>query len=524
MTNPADLDSNDVTLSLADETGIGIVSNIAVWRQREPNSFADFGGTPTLASRAIIGSRKRQAGSIVGIDVKGGWNEDFTMTNWRRQLQKLFCNLLTEKGDTSGLAIGATVVALTSVANSDSSFNAASGLDAGFIANALIMASGFTNAANNGLMKVTGAPTSTKIITNSTLTTEASPPAAARLEVVGQQAASADLVAVYSGGVFSLTSTALNFTTLGLHVGEWIFIGGDNAGSKFVTITPGYARIYSIAAHAIVFDKTTFVPSADAGTGQKIQLFFGKYIRDPASPTIYTSQLERLLGNDGAGTQSEYVLGALFNEATLNWPKKDKITLDAAYLGIDYEHRSGATGIKASSARIAPLGESALNTSSDVFRATFAPAPLSSAAINLTPYFGYVTDGTFKLSNNGSVDEAIGSQVGFDINTGDFTVEATFNAYFSVLQLLIDLRQHTLATVDMIVARNNAGWIFDLPVVELKTSMPKPEKDKPIMVPVQVEAVQNANGYLCHFQSFSYLPAVAMPLKNVGFAGAAGFF
>jgi hypothetical protein len=512
MTNPIDIDSNDVILSVAEELlgSPGQPAVSPVWYAREPNTIADVGGDPTLAPRSPLGTRKRQSGSIVGIDAKAGWNEDFTSNNFARLLQGIFCADVS--GEISTLGFNSVAIPITSVSTSDSSYNAGSGL-AVILASMLALASGFTNAANNGVRKIVTSAAG-KLTTNSTLVDEASPPATAKLEVIGYQGAASDITINVAG---TIGSTILDFTTLPLAVGQWIFIGGDNTLNKFATaIDQGYARLSAIAAHTLTFDKSTFGFVTDTGSGKKIQLFWGRYFRDPAANKVRTYQIERKLGNDGNGVQTEYVVGAFPNEWTLTLPKKEKLSADIAFIGIDYAQQTGATGAK-TGVRTAVLGESALNSSSDVYRSVIGPSS-TNLSINPTAYFSYITDGSFKISNNAAIDEAVGSSVGFDINVGEFDAVAQVNAYFSVIALQQAIRNHSTAAMDVIIARNNVGWLIDIPLAELSGGINKVEKNKPVMAPVTVTGLVNSNSYVAHVQHFQFLPAAAMPMINQGFA------
>ncbi|TGV23899.1 hypothetical protein EN811_31160, partial [bacterium M00.F.Ca.ET.168.01.1.1] len=83
------------------------------------------------------------------------------------------------------------------------------------------------------------------------ITDEAAPAAAARMKVVGFQGSSGDITATSTG----IGSTTLDFTTLGLTVGQWIKIGGIAAGEQFATAALNtFARITAIAANALTLD------------------------------------------------------------------------------------------------------------------------------------------------------------------------------------------------------------------------------------------------------------------------------
>src|SRR5439155_683110 len=87
---------------------------------------------------------------------------------------------------------------------------------------------GFTNANNNRIFRVASSSGTTVVGPTMTLTDEAAPPAGAKLQAVGFQGAAGDLV--ISG--LTMTSTLLDFTTLGLVAGEWLKIGGSDSAMQ----------------------------------------------------------------------------------------------------------------------------------------------------------------------------------------------------------------------------------------------------------------------------------------------------
>jgi hypothetical protein len=72
----------------------------------------------------------------------------------------------------------------------------------------------------------------------------------------------------------------LNWTTLGLAVGQWIKIGGTAVGDRFVG-TPannGRARITAISATALTLDNLPVGWAVDAAAGKTIKIWFGDRI------------------------------------------------------------------------------------------------------------------------------------------------------------------------------------------------------------------------------------------------------
>src|SRR5262252_1615517 len=345
MATPVSIDSNVTGLSIAEEATLKTLPGTPVWYGLEPNTYSDFGAKFTSVARETINAtRQRLKGTITDQEQKGGFNVDLTQRNLTRFLMGFFFADAFEKPATQPFV--GTQVPITSV--SATQYVAASGLG-GFKTNGLISAKGFGVATNNGAPKLVTA-VAAGALTVAGLTVEASPPAAAMLETVGIRGASGDISLALVGGLPQLQSVALDFTTLGLQVGEWIFLGADNVANRFNTSDPttntnnGFGRIGTLAAHAIQFDLCTFTPAADAGAGKLIDIYFGKVIHNAITPQLVkrrTYQLERLLGNDGVGIQSEYLVGAVADQFNLTINQASKITVDVNYVGMDVEQRDG---------------------------------------------------------------------------------------------------------------------------------------------------------------------------------------
>jgi hypothetical protein len=500
------IDANAATTSFAEEsTTLGTLPGSPIWYAREPNTIGDFGGEPSSVARKPLGTRKVSKGSLTGIAPKVSLNEDLTQSNMPRLLQTFTQSAVRQKPSTQTYA-GVTV-ALTSVASADNSYNAASGLTV-FLAKHLLKASGFTVAANNGL-KTAVTTAAGKVTVAETLVNE-TPSAAAKLEAVGVQFAASDCAMTYSAPTLTLTTSVFNLTTLGLNVGEWVHIGGDSAASKFATATLfGYARIASIAANAIVFDKVRgLVPAADTGTGKTIHLYFQNVIKDETVDTQKSVQWEVQLGSDGVGIQSQIVTGCIGNELTLNMQKKDKLNVDLGFIGIDHQLRTGTQGILAGT-RVAAFNESAINNSSDLFlgRLTLVDATTLSPA----QYYGFSSESSLMIANNATLDEAEGEAGGFDVTLGDFDVTGKITAYFTTVAAISAMRANVSATYDKIYAAQNAGFVFDLPLVTLGGAIPKIEKNKAIELPIDTQGCVGPNGYTLLFGFWPYLPTIAMP-------------
>jgi hypothetical protein len=519
MTLPVSVDSNITGLSIAEELTLKVLPGTPIWYGLEPNTYPSFGATfPSVAREPINATRQRLKGTITDETVKGGFNIDLTQRNLTRFLQGFFFADAIEK--TATQPFNGTQTPFTSV--SATQFVAAAGLG-GFLINALVSAKGFGQLNNNGLAHIT-AVAAGSLTTDKALTVEASPPAAAQLETVGIRGAAGDLHIALSGASnVIVTSTALDFTTLGLSVGEWIYLGGDAAINRWVTAidaavgnadtNTGYARLSAIAAHTLTFDFTSFTPllDADAGALQKVDIYFGKVISNAVLPTNVkrrSYQLERTLGNDGVGTQVEYLTGCIADEIILNVKQASKIDAALTFMGLNIENYSGAVGVKAGT-RVGLLGESALNSSTDVFLSRLAI--VDPTTLNPAPLYAFVQDITLTINNLAIATKAIGVLGGFNTTQGNFTVSGAMTAYFQSVAAIAAIKANANVALQLIIARNNAGMVFDIPLLQLGDGLANVTKDKAIMVALKQEAAKNPAGYTLMGCFFEYLPTVAMP-------------
>jgi hypothetical protein len=371
----------------------------------------------------------------------------------------------------------------------------------------LLYASGFGVAANNGLKTANGTSTATSISVSNSLSAEASPPAAAKVEVVGFQLGSGTSAIAMNGSLVRLTDSATDFTTLGLSLGEWVFIGGDGANLRFAN-NAGFARISAIAAGYLEFDKVTWTPQAETGTGDTVQLFFGNVLKNESDPDDIvrrTYQLERTLGRDANGTMSEYLVGACANELTVNVAQADKLTIDLSFVATDNEQRNGTTGVKVGT-RPALSAEDAYNTSSDFSRIKLATVTADAA---VSPLFAFATELTLTLTNNVTPNKAIGVIGAFDTSAGTFEVGGNLTAYFASIEAVQAVRNNSDITLDMIMVKDNKGILFDIPLLALGDGRLAVEQDQAITLPLETNAAESSFGHTLLFQSFSYLPDLA---------------
>lgn len=502
------IDSNATGLRYSEELSIGVVDPSAVWVPMEPNSYDNFGGEIKKTPRApITASRQNKKGVVTDLDAAGGLNQDLTHENLQDMLQGfMFANHRVKDEFGGGGEI-------TNVDGTADEYDG-TGIEDGLAIGDLVFAAGFTNAENNGL-KIVDNVTGPDTVGVAEVIVDEVPPAAATLIKVGLQAAAGDLDISAVGALPQLTTTALDFTTLGLIPGEWIFIGGDLATDAFTNaVNNGFARIKTIETLAITFDKTQATMVTEASTTETVRLFFGRVLKNEADPTLQvrrTYQLERTLGapddTEAAEIQAEYLIGAVGNELTMNMETADKINVDLAYVATDHETIAGPDALKTGT-RPSLVEADALNTSSDFSRLKMNV--VDPANSNPTALFGFLLDFNIKISNGIKPNKAISVLGAFEMSAGNFTVSGDMTAYFSEVAAIAAVRNNSDVTLDFAVVAGNAGVMVDIPLLGLGDGRLNVEKDEPITIPLTHEAA--GDPVLDHtllMVFFDYLPTAA---------------
>lgn len=506
MAPRAKIDSNVTGLRFAEEQSIGVLPVSPVWEPLEPNSYSDFGGSYTaIARNPINASRQRKKGVTTDLDASGGLNNDLTQTNLRTLLQGFFFADITAR----------TSLAVSTIDGTTEEFEPASG-GAAFRAGDLLFASGFTASGNNGVHVVSGTPDATNVAVTSNLTTATGQ--SGRIRHVGFQFGSGEVEIVVSGTwpVLNRASGTKAFTDFNLEPGDWIFIGGDASGHKFATAAcNGFARVKSITASSLTFDKTQGTMAADNGASRTIRIFFGSVLKNQTGADIKrrTYQLERELGapDDGsANVQAEYLVGAVPSELTINIPQADKVNCDLSFVATNYE--TVTAGNMKSGTRPVLVESDAFNTSSDISRVKLSIYSTGSAAP--TALFAYVTEMTLTINNNVSPNKAVGVLGAFDVTAGTFEVGGSITAYFSDITAVAAVRDNSDVTLDVHFVKDNAGISIDIPLISLGEGRVSVEQDQPITLPLEMMAatgagIDSAMDYTMSMTFFDYLPNAA---------------
>ncbi len=501
------IDSNETGLAIAKEVigQPGVLPVTPIWHELEPNEYDDFGGEPTLlARRPINSSRQRKKGSIVDLAATGGFNQDFTNNNSQLVTSGFMYADFREKQSETPTAVSATGYVVVD--------------ETQYFANMLILASGFAVAANNGLKVVTSVDAGTSEVRAAGLAVEAGPPAAAKIVLVGIQGGAGNIDVNAAGVLPVITSAVIDMSSLDLIPGEAVYVGGDAVGTRFGTATNnGIKRIRSVAPGGITIDKSDEVMVTEADVASTIRIFFGRVLKNELAQLIIRQsfQLERQMGAPDtafpAQIQAEYVIGAFPNEMEMVVESADKINCNFSFIAITNQQNISTVGIK-SGTRTPVVESDAYNTSTDFSRIKLALVSSTNSAPD--PLFAFVTDFTLSINNNVSLNKAVGYLGGFDATIGLFEVSAEINAYFTKIESLQAVRNNNDVTLDYFVAKENRGFVVDLPLLALGGGLSEVELDEPIMIPLESDAATavkmdpNFNHTLM-WTFFDYLPDIA---------------
>lgn len=443
-------DTSRVRLGVVREAAIGTTPGSPRLREASVTGIS-LRHEPTYAtSDQLRADRMMADAEPTGEMNDGSVNFEFTyprdlwpLSEWLRSLfNSAWAN--TPQHDNDGTADSViTNVAVSGVFTVVDQSGAGGFAGSAYVVGHLVRSSDFGVAANNGLGRVS-ASGATSVTTSLATSAEAAPPAAARLKVVGFEGASGDITATATG----LASTSLNFTTLGLSVGQWIKIGGTGASFRFATeALNGWARITAIAANALTLDNRPTGWTTDAGTGRTLRVFFGDVLRNGVTESAVSMEQ----GYMGQAVPS-YILqaGMHVTGGEIGLVAKQKVTGSFSFMGM-----SGAASTTSADATLDPALDSAIypvfTCSTNVGRVAEAGAPL--AAPN------FCTDMRWQWTNNSRSQEAIDVPGAVGVGQGRAGLSISLGTYFGDISLYAKARAGTATSINVRLEKlNQAGW------------------------------------------------------------------
>lgn len=310
----------------------------------------------------------------------------------------------------------------------------------------LIRTTGFAASGNNVVAKVTSSTGTTIVVGSGKFASDdTTPAAAARVKVVGFEGASGDITATATG----LGSTALDFTTLGLRVGQWIKVGGTAAGNKFATaLLNDWIRITAISATALTCDNLPAGWTTDAGTGKTIRVFFGDVL--PNGTTLLGNSMERAFLGQAAPT---YILqeGMVPDTIEFDASSEQHIKVAMTFMGMSGSQGTSANG---NSYAAAPTG---VAMTSNVSLGRIAEAGAAIASPN------WVKSLKLAIKNNLRQITADSNVGAVAIGVGECEVTGTLETYFGSNALLAKLLAGTISNVSARATQDSQAVILQVP-------------------------------------------------------------
>lgn len=486
--------TNRVKVSKVRETTFGVTPANPVFKNLRITGTPSLAGAPqTVTSNEIRSDRqvsdlilvaKQAGGDLAGELSFNTYDDDFEealQSTWAANPNIIVATLDTEISDVS-----ATVLTVVTPQGTP------------FKTGMLVLTTGFTTAANNNIISRVVSSTATSItFPAASFTIEGAPiPVGATARVVGFQAATAADVQANSAG---LTSTTLDFTTLGIVAGQWLKVGGTAANTFFATAANNdWVRVQSVAAHALVFDRKPVGWATDTATGVLLEVFMGDFLTNSTTKRSNTVERQYL---DQSPVLYEYLTGLTLDKFSLTADAAKIVTTTRSYIGASSSDTttriSGATDIAAGSNTI-------INASSNVGRIGFNGATITGP--------NFVMTATMDISNNIRRQQAVGSIGAVGTGNGEFTVTGTLKTYFGDKTVLDIVNSNALASFDIRLGGADtlkSTYVLDFPSIKLSSGAPDVSgKNADVMLTAGFQAIRDATlGYTMSAGRFWYLPS-----------------
>ncbi|HEU4727687.1 MAG TPA: phage tail tube protein [Kofleriaceae bacterium] len=492
--------AESVSLLAALESTLG-VQPTSGWQTLEPNAdgISEFYPKLTKVSPSPLTKlRQKNASAIVDLSASPKLTLDLTKDHTDRFIEGAMLAKAKHSGGT-GLAYFTPTARTTT----DYTVAASGALQAG----TLMLARGFVNAANNGLFQVGASSTATAIKVSGGVAETVSG-YVATLEVAGFRGASGDIQIDVNGDIIS---TVADFTTMGLTVGQWLWVGGTiGGGHDFATAAyRGFAKIKGpITATKIPLARRAWtVGSADTGTGKTIDLYWGRWLRtvaftdaDYQEPT-YNIELSYLKLSAGTTDEYVYAAGNLIDEMQVTSPAQNLVTMDLSFVGTTIGDPTVTRATGASTAA-ASLAIARYNT------------------VNQQPYLRLVKQSdettvsddietwSMTLKNNVTPQKQQGTLGTKRDVVGKAEVDLTASVFLTQDDALKACSNNTALSFGAGFSNDDGGIFFDLPSVNCDNSPPKFPANGPVSLNLQLSAFRDATGnYTIGVSLFPYLPS-----------------
>lgn len=492
------------TENLGQGNGLGVLPASPEWVELQPDEIPSFGRENTTTQRNPISKNRQPLEPILTDgDVSAEINSDLTVSSFQNFIEATFFS----RGTNSDLIFRAADATSTGYAIEEATPSQASKLQytlGGPIS--LVRASNYSGQGNSGIKEL-----SADVLVSDTeiqvagLSAEAAPRNSS-VEVAGIRAETGDLAISVVGDSATLSSgnngssNPLDFSTLGLSVGQFIHVGGV-ALSNQLSGSLGFGRVRGISPSTLTLDSLSSGLVTASGSGDTVDLLFGNFIRNVASD--HPNYLERSFQFEavlsGLSKPYMYVSGAIPASLSMEFPQTDKATMGVSFIAKDEEALTDTRKTNASNA-LFPVDTSAFATSSGFQRISIKDEAGNALANDFTSV-------SITVETGASASKVLNTLGAKFINIGSFSIPIEMTLLLSSSELRNSINKNKTVSIEVFAENNDGGIFLDIPSAKIEGSSPSFTKDEQVTVDVTASAfINNILGYTASFSTFSVLP------------------
>lgn len=507
------IESRETRTDVAVEATLGVLPVTPQWKTIDLNSYSDAKVEFTAAARSVMtAGRGVRKGTQTDMTANFGYNIDNTGDNVLAQMASFMFSVPKERASRSILAGSAKVTLpsnkITSVTATTVTFTDAPP----FVEGDLVILNDGSN--ERAVQRVVSVAASVVTLApaydgGAALTPVLPLRNDARMIKVGVRVATAATL-TGSASQATLLLDVANITALNVKVGEWVFVGGDAVGTRFVNTQPFYARISGVSTTTLTFDATTRPVAVAAENLTGIDIFLGSYVQDGGDTISFNHS--RYIGKDDADKHMRETFGgSIASEMSLNMETKSLVNCDFTYMCMngDMSTLDDAAHAAAYSGTLPIVDSDPISTATDVYRQRLVIPTLG--VVNPAAIHAFVKTLTFNLNNNLTLDDAQGVLGSIGASAGDFTATGSMQVYLVSAKIREAIRCNCTAALDIICARKNAGFVLDIPALTLSNGAINVEKGQSVTIDMDQSAFESSRGYTMSYTNFHYIPNVAMP-------------
>lgn len=380
----------------------------------------------------------------------------------------------------------------------------------------LVVSRGLGNEQNNGVWRVAAGSTGTSVkVPTGSLVADATPAANATLDVCGFQFNAGDLELDADG---NLTTTTKDLTTLGLNVGQPVYIPGpDDVDPPYRFDNDdyfGFAIVDKIETNKITLvERDWEVGAPDNGGTRTVQLRFTKWVRNVArshsDENDVTLAFEITYPGLAAGPADAYekLLGYKLDQATFNIPPEGKVSMQMTFVGMTAQDPDTDRWTGPSTA-LNPVTGLAVSTSADINR-------LRVADVDETGLWSDFKDLKIIFKNNITPEKAVGHMGNRFTPLGVFETDTEADVFFVTPEIVKAVSDNRILRKGTGMRNDDFGCFIHIPSMGAMTAKKKLEHNRLVSVTSNMSGFMDGERqYTASIGVFAHLPTQAPGLET----------